>query len=343
MRSNNGSQGLHTQLRLLAVEDPRRAREQFLQLLDSGSPLLEALLRCVSAPGEGRLRQIIANAVRSRAEKERLIPFLIRWREVETDEFAARAINAALDSVDLAAYRQKQQFTSLADPQLVEAYRYATSRLNHQMRNALLDPSAHIIRLRAKATGMADDKLRGEFLSVLGELDDSFQRIGRIVEATEVSPDYFRMRSVTLVDWLGSMNTEYGRLYSPIKLGIDAATGGPASRSIKIQASDYHLKTIFWNLWINSQQAVGDGCAITVRLRRAAGLVEIIIIDNGDGFSPAHLDVAFQERYSSSSTTRGRGLLEVQEAVGRLHGEVGLVEYAPTEYRVRIVFPPEVE
>src|SRR5215471_18437358 len=90
---------LHEKLRRLAVEDPREARKAFLTLFDSGSPILEQFLGQISSTADGRLRHLVANALRNNRDKERLAPYLIAWYEIETDEFAKRAIASALDGV----------------------------------------------------------------------------------------------------------------------------------------------------------------------------------------------------------------------------------------------------
>src|SRR5215813_6324654 len=90
---------LHERLRRLAVEDPREARKAFLRLFDSGGSALEQFLGHVSSPADGRLRHLIAGALRNNRDKERLAPYLIAWHEIETDEFAKRAIAAALEGV----------------------------------------------------------------------------------------------------------------------------------------------------------------------------------------------------------------------------------------------------
>jgi sigma-B regulation protein RsbU (phosphoserine phosphatase) len=52
------------------------------------------------------LRHLVASALRSNRDKERLAPYLIAWHEIETDEFAKRAIEAALDGVKTASSAQ---------------------------------------------------------------------------------------------------------------------------------------------------------------------------------------------------------------------------------------------
>jgi len=90
---------VHERLRRLAVEDPREARKTFLQIFDSGGPALEQFLGQVSSTSDGRLRHLVASALRNNRDKERLAPYLITWHEIETDEFAKRAIASALDGV----------------------------------------------------------------------------------------------------------------------------------------------------------------------------------------------------------------------------------------------------
>src|SRR5215471_14279762 len=90
---------LREKLRRLAVEDPREARKAFLLLFDSGSSALEQFLGQISSPADGRLRHVVASAMRNTRDKERLAPYLIVWHEIETDEFAKRAMAAALDGI----------------------------------------------------------------------------------------------------------------------------------------------------------------------------------------------------------------------------------------------------
>jgi len=91
------AEDLYEKFRRLAVEDPREARKAFLQLFDSGSSALERFLEQISSPSDGRLRHLVTSALRNNRDKERLAPYLIVWHEIETDEFAKRAMDAALD------------------------------------------------------------------------------------------------------------------------------------------------------------------------------------------------------------------------------------------------------
>src|SRR5258708_2149953 len=105
---------LHERLRRLAVEDPREARRAFLVLFDSGGSALEQFLGQISSPSDGRLRHLVASALRNNRDKERLAPYLIAWHEIETDEFARRAIAAALDGVKTGSAAQTALAQELA-------------------------------------------------------------------------------------------------------------------------------------------------------------------------------------------------------------------------------------
>jgi len=97
---------LYESLRHLAVEDPREARKVFLRYFDSGGSTLEQFLGEISSPADGRLRHLVASALRNNRDKERLAPYLIAWHEIETDEFAKRAIAAALEGVKTESFAQ---------------------------------------------------------------------------------------------------------------------------------------------------------------------------------------------------------------------------------------------
>jgi sensor histidine kinase regulating citrate/malate metabolism len=159
--------------------------------------------------------------------------------------------------------------------------------------------------------------------------------VGRIIEFSRFEQKHFSFGPVVVSEWLKIMNQKYGVTFAPINLTIEMYGSIP-----QIYANDYLLEVIFWNIWMNAQQAVGANCAIRVQIATMGQSVEITIVDNGDGFPSELRPVAFKEAYSTSrAADRGVGLLEVQDAVERLHGEVGLVEENHGEYRVHIILP----
>jgi hypothetical protein len=77
--SNPDRGDVYNTLRTLAAQNPRIARAQFCRMLDSNTPELDEVLRCAAMLGEGRVRQLIANAVRSRPDKGTLVLHLLQW------------------------------------------------------------------------------------------------------------------------------------------------------------------------------------------------------------------------------------------------------------------------
>lgn len=322
-------------LRILAAEDPRTARAIFWDLLDSNSPSLDTILQSSGRPGEGRLRQLIANAVRNRPDKQRLLPTLLRWLGTETDEFARRAIEAAVEGVDTREY-QPRHVSGIFDRHFVTAYRYAAGRLKHEIRNALLDPRAELLRLKTRVEAIPDLVLRTELAAFIGQLEDAFRRFGRTVDF-EPEDEHFQFRKIELPVWIETMNTEYANRYSPIRVSwIPHAF----NYRMVVWANDYFLRLIFWNQWINAHQSVPNNCAIVINHQRVADRVDLIVSDNGPGF-PAHFgDLAFHVQYSAAGNgRRGQGLLEIQDAVEHLQGTAQLVTFGSDEYRLKIQLP----
>jgi signal transduction histidine kinase len=249
---------------------------------------------------------------------------------VETDEFTRRAIDAALADVDTMGVRDSRRGAEVV--RITEVYRYLAERLRHRLRNKMLGIQVHVEEVKEALT----DDLTGHAETALANLNDDVIGMGRALEAADVDPAHFEERPVGLYDWLKAMNQRYAAQYSPVSLKL----AGDSAQSFLILASDYLLETIFWNLWLNAQQAVGLGCEITIEMSLVSGNVELFILDNGPGFAVETTELVFQQAFSSSrSINRGRGLLEVEDAVERLGGKVMLFARHPTEYRIRMIFP----
>jgi signal transduction histidine kinase len=258
------------------------------------------------------------------------------WREVETDEFTRRAIEGALADVDSIAVRTGtlQEQTAVRS-ELADTYRYVADRLRHRLRNTMLSAQAQANRLNK----LMPAELGPEVQAIVAKLNDAMVSLGRELEATDVDPEYFWDRSIALADWLQQMNLRYAVKYAPINLRLVNAETPPA----RINANDYLLETIFWNIWVNAHQATGATCEIAIEFRVTGRELELLVSDNGEGFSQELKDIGFQQIYSTKNLGRGRGLLEIQDAVERLAGRVELYEAEPTEYRIRIHLPLDLE
>ncbi len=131
-------------------------------------------------------------------------------------------------------------------------------------------------------------------------------------------------------------NAQYIPKNSLLSLRFEGLAEGQA---VRIWANDLMLETVFWNIWKNAQQAVGSPCEITLQVTVGKNDVELLVFDNGVGFPRDFAGIAFVEQFSSKGVDRGRGLLEVLDAVRRLRGTVEVVETRTGSYRIRMRFP----
>lgn len=331
MTSGRGDE-LYERLRRVSVVDPKQARAMVCELLDPRSPELDELLRRASSPGEGRLRGLIANAVCHRPERSVLANEFAAWLAIETDEFARQAVAAALEGSVPAAPRTAP---ALVDAKLVVAYRYAADRLQHRLRNGLLDPMKHVVLLRSEIETLREPTQRIALEARLRELTDALDRFGRIVEF-DTSDAYFEMRSVSLSDWLRTFDSEYARRHGVVRMRLEIPR-----ESTRIRATGHLLYTIFWNLWINAQQAVDGECELFIHITRVRRRVDVLLIDNGMGLKENTVEDAFLNYRPGSPAHRGRGLLEVQEALGRLHATSTLIPQESGGFRIQLSFPAE--
>jgi len=330
--------GVLDDLRWLAASDPKRARATFQEILQHGGDALDNLLAVASRPGDGRLRQMIATVYRTDTTGATVLePWLRRWLSVEPDEFTKAAIESALVSRTAAPAVRPTPRSPAA--QALEAYRFVADRLCHRVRNAMSLPGAQIKRLEHLIPGVSDAALKNELMDIFAGIQAGFVRISRNVEF-DIGDDYLTWQPIPLTNWLRSMEKEFTGRFGPAKLVIAC---DPAVRRVIVRAPRFLLETIFGNLWSNAVQAADPPCRFEVQfaLDSERAVVDTLILDNGPGFAETHLDTAFQQVFSTKSQTRGRGLLEIADAVVRLQGSVALVKAAAGEYRVRIGLPVE--
>lgn len=230
--------------------------------------------------------------------------------------------------------RRTYQQPGLVARDLVEMYRYVSDRLRHELQNALLGPKTRLLRLIQTIARLDEGVTKAELASLIAQLQDEFTVLGRFAEV-EPNDAYFALRPVLLTEWLPRMNAEYAARYSRVDLQID---GDDEALSTHVLGSDYLLRLVFWNLWVNAHQAAGSPCSITLRCERRGDTLSVVVSDNGTGFPADMVGVAFEYRYSQRGPNRGRGLLEVQDAIQQLGGDSQLIEVSPGEHRVQLTF-----
>jgi signal transduction histidine kinase len=322
-------------IRWLTASDPKRARALFQSMLDAGGSSLDELLSAASRPGDGRVRQMIATVYRTVPTAAVLEPWLQKWLAVETDEFTRTALESALRSRGQAPIRQRA--IRNAAELTVDAYRFVADRLCHRVRNAMALPNAHLKRLEMAVAMMPDGEERAELTAILSGIQAGFVRIARNVEF-DTDDRYLVWDAVTLTDWLSSQERKFSERFGPAQLVIN---GHPLVRDCRVRATPFLLDTLFGNLWNNAVQASEPPCKLVLECAMDAGRSQLIVVvlDSGPGFTEQHLDMAFQQVFSTKSASRGRGLLEIADAATRLQGSVELTRRVGGDYRVRLTLP----
>ena len=333
MQASNDFDEIYAELKRLVIADPRAARIRFTELWTSKKDLLMEFLDRLGNPGEGRLRHFVANFARTIDDRSTIEPHLVRWLETETDEFARRSIQQVLEArLPIVRPAVNQQ---LVPKQLVDVYRYVSERMRHELQNALLGPKTRILQIRSLLDGVEEGLTRSELEALVLKLRDEFHSLGRMAES-EPDDVFFQVRPVALKEWLHRMNIEYSGRFNRVDLEFDA---NPECPEANVMASDYLLRLIFWNLWINAHQVVGDPCEVRITIDHVDDrFLKVTITDNGAGFASEMRDIAFEDRYSKNGPHRGRGLLEIQDAILQLRGNAMLAEVNQGELRVQLTF-----
>jgi signal transduction histidine kinase len=340
MAANDPAEIAYDQLRRLAAGDPRRAREEFVRLATDQSRLLAGILELASGVSEGRVRHVVATVARGDAKvRSQVLGWLNHWGVSEADEFTRRAINLALTPVATTT----TSTTTPPPPTLAElpagftdTYRYVSERLCHRIRNALAPADTELIRLERLIRSLPDPASRAAMTDVLGGLLTGFDRAARVVEFDR-RDGYLAWSPIDVVDWVKRAATEFAGRYGAAKLVIRDSGTTPCA----VRATPFLLDVLFGNLWSNAIQAVGAGCEFILDVRRTDRVVEILVLDSGPGFTETTASAIFSGHFSTRPGNTGRGMLEVAEAVERLHGNVCLTPVSGSNFRLLVRLPLE--
>ncbi len=334
-RSDPPDIGEHADIRWLVASDPKRARQHFQRLLTEGGEPVRRFLSTASRPGDGRLRQMVATVYRTEPAASILEAWLTEWLAVETDEFTRTAVENALASRAPTPVRQRGSRGS--PEQIVEAYRFVSDRLCHRIRNAMALPNAQLKRLTELIDQLPETNHRTDLQETVVAIQGGFVKIARNVEFN-TDDHYLEWDAIAPIEWLSANERSLRERFGSARLVI---RGHNTVRHARVRATPFLLETLFGNLWTNAVQASESPrsleleCAVDAPKRE----VLMVILDSGPGFSDAHLDDAFRQMFSTKGQSRGRGLLEIADAVARLQGAVSFVRRGEGDHRVSITLP----
>lgn len=317
---------LLSEMRSLSAADPKSARETLKRLLSVSPGSGAELLRQLTCPEDARVRHVAASLAVRGEFIDLLRPVLTEWQALETDEFTRNAIKRALDC-RTPAPQKSIQIDRLGE---VETYRYVSQRLCHRVRNRLLRPAADLMALEAAIAKVQAPEEKILLKEAATRLRDGLREIGRQVEFP-LDDDYFTWSIFDLPSWLREAQQRFG----PARTSVNVVGDG----SHCIRASSYLLDIVFSNLWSNAVQASAPSpCSIEATIDTQGSHVCLLLTDNGPGFEARHIEDAFSTAFSTNGRHRGRGLLEVADAIARLGGAAKLVPLNEV-LRVNLFFP----
>lgn len=319
-------------LRELAYEDPLATKNDFLQILAENRVLAIAILTASTDQRGSRFRQIAARALGKKHLEADVAKVFNEWAETETDEFALSAIRDATALKAGTSEKRRRPQEPVQPLELEGTYKYVSSRLRHRVLNALPAVGMTIQQLKLDVQNAGSPQLAATLSLKLDQLYGHLSRLEKAVDFDEDS-SYFQFAPIELVPWLLNHQVKFAREYGPITLEFENV-----GNAVFVHATPYWLETTFTNLWKNSVDAVGrERCQITLRGTLSGNGLCLTVLDNGDGFQSTDVERAFQFQYSSKAKDRGRGHMEVGEAMERMNGSAR-VAATDRGFRVQLVF-----
>jgi signal transduction histidine kinase len=186
----------------------------------------------------------------------------------------------------------------------------------HEARNPLGAISNCVQMLRT------NPHITGEDLELLEIVQAESQRLNEIISdfLTFGRPRAPRFEPVVLQEAIED---------TLVLLRRDQRCGATIAFSIKfeagvppVEADRDQLRQVFWNLFLNAVQAMGDRGQLRVEVRRQGDVAEIEIHDSGRGISRSVQPRIFEPFYTTRPGGTGLGLATVRHIIEEHHGEI---------------------
>lgn len=320
-----------TELNELALTDAAATRVEVIRVLSTLSNEERAtFIEDLAARANPRLRQAVARAVQIAGNRHEMASVFEKWLVTETDEFARTAITEA-QAANKRPSRRKQLLSDLKS--VPETYRFLYERIRHRVLNVMPGAGLSVMKLKDVAAQIPSEQHRHALMS---EIDDLSATLGRLQRALDFQEEKarFELERFDLGAWLKEFVRSYRIQWQSVDIRVVEPHG-----DVRIEGIRYLLEVAFSNLLDNGREAVEAGGWISLEFSTDGRWVHVDVIDSGTGLSSDVADAAFQLPVSTKGQRgRGRGLMEVEDAVRRIGGRAQIVNVS-TRARVRLSFP----
>ncbi len=321
-------------LRELAFEDPLETKGIICALLTEDLTKAKSIFTTSRDERGSRFRQIAARSLKAETLDDELRAILETWSQLETDEFALTAIQDILNARSSKSSARHGQVKTPPLLEIKETYFHVSSRLRHRVLNALPASAISVEQIRLDFEEHVSADRRLDFCQTLDALYGRLMRLKNVVAFDEELDRYFEQGPIPIIPWLQYYKNRFTRMYD----ASVAFSGEPEAQLHFANATPFWLEIVFSNLWKNSWDEVSPArCDIIIEAVSERRGISLICYDNGGGFPELMTETAFKIYDSTKGEGRGRGLLEIRDAMARMGGSAELVRTS-NGLRVKLTF-----
>lgn len=168
-----------------------------------------------------------------------------------------------------------------------------------------------------------DPKVRKEYMDKIVQRSQYMSEVmsRNFAADKELSNDTLNYGEVDLLSLVGHVVTDVHRVAREKGVTLQIVSG---EDTLKIEADEYLLNRVIFNLLENALKYMGRPGVITVRMRKESEWVDIRVQDDGLGLSPEETEHIFENRFQGSNRVEGDGcgLHLVKKTVEAHGGEV---------------------
>lgn len=208
---------------------------------------------------------------------------------------------------DRSEIQKMEEHLQLADKQA--ALGQTVAGIAHEIRNPLASIGGSMEMLRQNSHLQPEEKRLVEIS--LSELDHLNNLISELLEYSrpEKKEDQVFHINELITETLRELelHKEYNQSFE-IKMEIPDLV-------VPIVGDRGKIKQVFWNLFINSCQAMGDNGTLTISLSETSNDIEIVIDDSGEGIPAENINKIFNPFFTTKDKGTGLGLAMVYKIV----------------------------